>query len=119
MKVWSDPSILQSVPNTCPAHHHIMKCPELTFYGFPEQPDCGTVTVDMVPTDMTIELKSLKNYFKQFRNMHISYERILNTIFEDLSTIYKPRYLEVTIDMQPRGGISSILHKQVMWVGRK
>jgi len=88
-----------------------MECKELTFYGFPNQPDFVTIIIDIVPSKNTIELKSLKMYLLQFRDKHMSYERILDIIFKDINEIYLPHSLKVTLKTQPRGGICSTLIK--------
>lgn len=111
LKIWSDRTILKSVKNSCREHKHTIICPEVTFYGFPNQPDFVTVTIEITPSGETIELKSLKLYLLQFRDKHMSYERILETIYEDIRYIYNPIGLKVKIITQPRGGISSILEK--------
>lgn len=112
--IWSDNSILRTVKNSCSNHKHIITCKELTFYGFPNQPDFVTVIIEIIPNDVTIELKSLKLYLLQFRDKHMSYERILQTIWDDITHIYKPQMISVILETQPRGGISSILKKD--WI---
>ena len=106
---WSDSSILKSIKNTCQNHVHIIETPELTFYGFPNQPDYVKLTIEVKPNEKAIELRSVKEYLLQYRNKHISYERILNCISEDFWGIYQPTSLKVTIETRPRGGISSKL----------
>jgi 7-cyano-7-deazaguanine reductase len=106
---WSKKSKLLFIKNTCPGHIHILKTRELTFEGFPGQPDYAEIQIEVHPKERAVELKSVKEYLKQFRNKHISYERILNCLLEDFWKIYKPRYLKVTIETNARGGISSIL----------
>jgi 7-cyano-7-deazaguanine reductase len=111
-KVWSEPLLLKTYSNSCGNHTHTFKCEELTFYGFPNQPDFATVTITMNPREKIIDLKSLKIYLLQFRDKKMSYERILNTIYDDISNTLQPSYLRVVIDTQPRGGISSQLIKE-------
>jgi NADPH-dependent 7-cyano-7-deazaguanine reductase QueF len=106
---WSDSSILKSIKNTCQNHIHIIETSELSFLGFPNQPDYAKLTIQVKPNEKAIELKSVKQYLLQFRNKHISYERILNCIAEDFAKEYQPIFLEVTIETKPRGGISSKL----------
>jgi len=113
IKEWSDKSILQTIKNTCKDHYHESECKELTFYGFPNQPDFVIIKINMKANELAIELKSLKQYLLQYRNKHISYERILNCIFEDINTVYSPKYLKVELETQPRGGISSKLWKSI------
>jgi 7-cyano-7-deazaguanine reductase len=111
MKDWSDETILKVIKNTCRGHEHKIICPEVTFYGFPNQPDIAKLIIEILPGKTTIELKSLKMYLLQFRESHISYERILDVIFNDLIYVYKPNGMILTLETMPRGGISSILRK--------
>ena len=48
------------------------------------RPDFATVTIDYVPDAICLELKSLKYYFLEFRNMGIFYEAVTNKILDDL-----------------------------------
>jgi 7-cyano-7-deazaguanine reductase len=84
---------------------------EFTFHGYPSQPDFATLTISMVPYERVAELKSLKLYLIQFRTIHISYEGVLNTIYDDLMKIYGPVKLHIKLETEPRGGIKSILEK--------
>jgi 7-cyano-7-deazaguanine reductase len=107
---WSDKSLLKSIPNPNGAHYEIkIEAPELTFLGIPNQPDFAKIDLTMYPGIKVIELKSLKIYLHQFRNKVISYERLINVIFEDLIDVYKPVRLKITLLTNPRGGISSKL----------
>ena len=109
---WSNSKILKSIGNTCNSHVHIIETPELSFLGFPEQPDFANLRIEIEPCNDAVELKSVKKYLKQFRQKHISYERLLDTIFNDFWTVYSPLFLSVTIHTRPRGGISSTLTKR-------
>lgn len=104
-----DRSVLKTFKNPCRNHTHILDSDELTFDGFPTQPDFAHITIECIPAMLVIELQSVKKYLHQYRNKHISYERILNTIFEDFWYTYQPNYLKVKIKTNPRGGISSTL----------
>lgn len=109
-KKWSDPSILKSLKNPSGKKYAIrMKNPEVTFLGATSQPDFAVITIDMTPGERIIELKSLKMYFGDFRNRLLSYERLINVVFEDLFAVYAPQHLKVTVECNPRGGISSKL----------
>jgi len=106
---WSDPSLLKSFPNICPFHKHTLETEELSFYGFPSQPDFCKIIIEVIPDKRAIELKSVKQYLLQYRLKHISYERVLNTVVNDFKEVYKPLYLKVTLETKPRGGIQSKL----------
>jgi len=70
-------------------------------------PDNGEIIVTYVPDQHIIELKSLKFYFFQFRNVGIFYEHLVNKILDDLVSVVKPKRMEVTGVFTPRGGITS------------
>lgn len=70
-------------------------------------PDNGEIIVTYVPNDKIVELKSLKFYFFQYRNVGIFYEHIVNKILDDLVSVVKPKKMEVKGVFTPRGGITS------------
>jgi len=70
-------------------------------------PDVGCITIDYVPDKTIIELKSLKYYLLQYRNVGIFYENIVNRIIDDLVMVLRPKYMTVTGDFTARGGITS------------
>ena len=67
------------------------------------------------PGKKVIELKSLKIYLQQYRDVIISYERLINVIYDDLIKVYKPKRLRIVLDCNPRGGISSRLTQDSDW----
>ena len=71
-------------------------------------PDNGCITIKYRPDDTIIELKSLKYYLLQFRNVGMFYEHVVNKILDDLVEVLKPLRMEITGEFTPRGGISSI-----------
>ena len=71
------------------------------------QPDFATMVVEYIPDKLCIELKSLKLYFHSFRNDGIYFESVTNRILDDLVTACEPRYMRITAEFNPRGGISS------------
>jgi len=118
-KQWSDKSILKSLPNPTGEHYEIMiEAPEVTFLGVPNQPDFAKIYLTMYPGGKVIELKSLKFYFNQFRSKIISYERLINVLYEDLMAVYKPIRLRIVLETNPRGGISSRLTIDSDWKSR-
>ena len=63
----------------------------------------------MYPNGKVVELKSLKLYLQQYRDVVISYERLLNQIYDHMIEVYDPQRLRLVLDCNPRGGISSRL----------
>ena len=70
-------------------------------------PDVGCITIAYRPYNKIVELKSLKFYLLQYRNVGIFYEHVVNRILEDLVAVLAPRYMEVTGDFTARGGITT------------
>jgi 7-cyano-7-deazaguanine reductase len=70
-------------------------------------PDFGDIIITYTPHKKIVELKSLKYYFLQYRNVGIFYEHIVNKIIEDLISIVKPKRMEVEGKFTVRGGIKT------------
>ncbi len=70
-------------------------------------PDFGTITIRYRPESKIIELKSLKLYLLQFRNVGIFYEHVVNQILDNLVSALHPKWLEVSGDFTARGGITT------------
>jgi 7-cyano-7-deazaguanine reductase len=104
----ADPrTILEAFPNPKPQRDYEVK------FVFPEftsmcpvtgQPDFATITVQYVPDQRCVEMKSLKLYFLAYRNKGIFYEAVVNTILDDLVAILDPRRMTITGDFAVRGG---------------
>lgn len=70
-------------------------------------PDFGTIIIQYCPDKKLVELKSLKYYFLQYRNIGVFYEHLVNRILEDLTGALAPKRMEVTGIFTARGGIST------------
>jgi 7-cyano-7-deazaguanine reductase len=70
------------------------------------------------PDQKVIELKSLKQYVFQLRNIVVSYERLINVMYEHLKSTYEPHRLRLVMICNPRGGISSKLTIDSDWKAR-
>ena len=113
---WSDPTALKAISNpTGEAYEIKLKIPEITFEGVRGQPDFGCMYMTFYPDKKVIELKSLKEYFYQFRSRIYSYERLINVVYDDLMQVYKPHRLRLVLVCNPRGGISSKLTVDSDW----
>jgi len=111
-----DKSLLISLPNPAKEAYEIkIKVPEFTFLGVQEQPDFATMFLTFYPSDKIIELKALKHYVYQLRDMVVSYERLINIVYDHLMEVYEPERLRLFMVFNPRGGISSKLTIDSDW----
>ncbi len=114
-----DKGILKSLPNpTKEAYEIKIKIPEFTFLGVKEQPDFANVYLTFYPGKRIIELRSLKLYVFQLRDIVVSYERLINIFYDQMMEVYKPERLRIVMNCNPRGGISSRLTIDSDWSAR-
>lgn len=112
-------SLLKALPNpTGEAYEIKVKIPEFTFLGVKEQPDFATVFLTFYPKNKIIELRSLKQYAYQLRNITVSYERLINIFYDHLMEVYEPDRIRIVMVCNPRGGISSKLTIDSDWAIR-
>jgi 7-cyano-7-deazaguanine reductase len=69
------------------------------------QPDFAKIVILYHPIDWCVESKSLKLYFLSYRNRRDFHESCVVNICNDLATLLEPKYLKVTGEFTPRGGI--------------
>lgn len=111
-----DATILTGIPNPSDNGYEIkIKVPEVTFLGVKEQPDFAVLYLTFYPGKKVIELKSLKQYVFQLRNIVVSYERLINIFYKDLMKVYEPNRMRIVLICNPRGGISSKLTIDSDW----
>lgn len=72
-------------------------------------PDFGTIIINYRPNFHLIELKSLKYYLLQYRNVGIFYEHVVNRILDDLVSAAAPKRMEIVGEFTARGGINSTI----------
>ncbi len=75
-------------------------------------PDFGSIEIEFCPDEKIIELKSLKFYLLQYRNVGIFYEHLVNRILDDLVKVLKPKYMTITGRFTARGGITTKVSAQ-------
>ncbi len=103
---------LEVVPNPHPHRDYdvVISIPEYTSVcprtGLP---DFATITITYVPDQQVVELKSLKYYILNYRNLGIFYEDVTNRILDDFKAAARPRRIEVVGDFTPRGGIHTVV----------
>ena len=92
-----DSSMLKSIPNPEKVKPYEIKIkqPEVTFLGVYNQPDFATLYILMYPNGRIVELKSLKEYLQQYRDVVISYERLINQVYDHMQEVYTPQRLRL------------------------
>lgn len=111
-----DRSMLKAIPNpTKEAYEIKIKIPEFTFLGVSEQPDFAVIYLTFYPKKKVIELKSLKQYVYQLRDVIVSYERLINIMYDHIMEVYEPDRVRIVMICHPRGGISSKLTIDSDW----
>jgi len=114
-----DHNLLVALPNPSNEAYEIkVKIPEFTFLGVGAQPDFAQIYLTFYPNNKIIELKALKIYVYQLRDIVVSYERLINIIYDQLMDVYDPDRLRIVMHCNPRGGISSHLTIDSDWKSR-
>jgi 7-cyano-7-deazaguanine reductase len=96
--------------NQFPAYEIVIDIPEFTSVC-PKTglPDFGVIVLRYMPREKCLELKSLKEYLTEYRNLGIFQENIVNRILEDIVRAADPVWAVVKGDFRPRGGIATIV----------
>jgi len=111
-----DKSILKGIPNpTKEAYEIKIQIPEFTFLGVSEQPDFAKIYLTFYPKNKIIELKALKMYVFHLRDIVVSYERLINIVYDHMMEVYDPERIRLVMVCNPRGGISSKLTIDSDW----
>ena len=70
-------------------------------------PDFALIKVSYKPAQVCLELKALKLYLLEYRNLGIFHEHLVNKLLDDFVRACHPRWMRVEVVMNPRGGIST------------
>lgn len=99
---------IETWPNTYPGYEIEIVLPEFTSVC-PKTglPDFGKLTLRYVPDQKCLELKSLKMYTLEYRNLGIFYENVINRFLRDVVNACEPVRATLVGEFTPRGGIQS------------
>lgn len=100
--------ILEVFENPRPGRRYTIEftCREFTsLCPLTGQPDFATIVVRYVPREKCVELKSLKHYFRSFRETGAFFEEVTNRILDDLVLVCAPVEMAVVGRFNVRGGI--------------
>jgi 7-cyano-7-deazaguanine reductase len=101
---------LETFPNPRPGREYVIhfECPEFTcLCPMTGQPDFATITIEYVPDERCVELKSLKLYLWSYRDEGAFHEAVTNQICDDLVAALAPRKITVNGKFLVRGGITT------------
>ena len=82
------------------------------------QPDFAVLTLEYVPDQRCIELKSLKLYVWSFRDQGAFHEEVTNRMLDKLVAVCQPRFMRLTAEFNVRGGIYTTVvaeHRDPAW----
>ena len=101
---------IETWPNQFPAYEIVIDIPEFTSVC-PKTglPDFGVLIIRYVPDKRCLELKSLKEYLNEYRNLGIFQENIVNRVLEDVVKAARPKWAVVKGEFRPRGGIGTVV----------
>jgi len=103
-------AIIDTFPNPRSERNYeiAIHCPEFTSIC-PKTglPDFGEIRITYVPDQLCVELKALKYYLIEYRNLGIFYEAATNQILDDLVAACHPRRMTVVGNFSVRGGITT------------
>jgi len=112
---------LETFPNPAPERDYTirMEIPEFTcLCPKTGQPDFATLTLEYVPDERCVELKSLKLYVWSFRDRGAFHEAVTNEILERLVDATVPRFMRLSARFNVRGGIYTTIvaeHRRSGW----
>ena len=75
-------------------------------------PDFATIKIEYSPDKYCIELKSFKMYTIFYRNLGVFHEHVINKILEDFVKACRPRWVKITGEFNPRGGIKTTVTRE-------
>jgi len=82
------------------------------------QPDFATLSLEYVPNEHCVELKSFKLYIWSYRDKGAFHEAVTNSILEDLVKACEPRFMRLSAEFNVRGGVYTTVvaeHKAADW----
>ncbi len=75
-------------------------------------PDFGVLRIRYIPDAWCVELKSFKLYLAAFRNIGIFHEHLTNRIMDDFVRASAPRWVHMSLVLNPRGGIVTTVERE-------
>ena len=104
---------LETWPNQFQGYQIKIEIPEFTSLC-PKTglPDFGKLTLEYVPGQLCIELKSFKLYVLAYRDLGIFHENVVNRVLADVVRTISPVTASLIGEFTPRGGLNSTVTAQ-------
>ena len=101
-------SLLESFPYEGPRQKILYETREFSAVcPYSGLPDYAYLSVEYIPAQTIVELKSLKYYIVSYRNVGIFQENATKRLYADLLALLKPQFLCVKTVYNTRGGIDA------------
>lgn len=105
-------------PYPAPGHEYTIKivAPEFTCVC-PKtgHPDFATITIEYIPDQLIMELKSLKLYLQAYRMIGVFHENLANKLLHDITKACEPLWCSIVVEMGTRGGIDTTVEAATDW----
>ena len=75
-------------------------------------PDFASLTLDYMPNETCLELKSFKEYLMAFRDVGIFHENVVNRVLDDVVAACRPRRAKLSGAFNARGGIATTVVRE-------
>ncbi len=75
-------------------------------------PDFAELSIRYIPDQVLVEEKSLKLYLTGYRSLGIFQEHATNKILDDFVAAINPRWVEISANWNPRGGIGVLVEAE-------
>jgi 7-cyano-7-deazaguanine reductase len=75
-------------------------------------PDFAVIMIAYGPDKSCIELKSFKLYLVSYRDVGIFHEHLVNKVLDDFVKACRPRWANIKVVMNPRGGIATTVEAE-------
>ncbi len=97
-------------PSPARAYEISIELPEFTckcpFSGYP---DFAVLRLIYQPGPRVLELKAVKLYINNYRNIAISHEQVVNQIIDDFVKACEPKWMQLEADFNPRGNVHMVV----------
>lgn len=102
--------ILETIPYEYPEKETLVEIPTSEFTSvcpWSGLPDFAEMTIQYIPNEKLVEMKSLKYYLTSYRNVGIYQEHATNRILRDLVRLLEPKYMKIEALWNARGGLGT------------